>query len=57
MYATSTLVIYDLRYPAQWKSAHQERAAWGKHNAVFYVLDSDHVIIEFRAGGALEASA
>lgn len=57
MYATSTLVIYDLRDPAQWKSAHQERAAWGKHNAVFYVLDSDHVIIEFRAGGALEASA
>lgn len=58
MQAASTLVIYDLRDPEAWMRAHRERAAWGKSHTVVHVLDSDHVVLEFRAGGAaLEASA
>jgi hypothetical protein len=39
--------------------AHRERAAWGKDFTAVYVVDQDHVILEFKAGGAadLEASA
>ncbi len=57
MQATSTLVMYDLRDPEAWMRAHRERAAWGKRRTTVYVLDPDHVVLEFRAGGALEASA
>lgn len=57
MQATSTLVVYDLRDPEAWMRAHRERAAWGKGCTSDYVLGPDHVILEFRAGGALEASA
>lgn len=57
MQATSTLVMYDLRDPEAWMRAHRERAAWGKRRTTVYILDPDHVVLEFRAGGALEASA
>lgn len=57
MQATSTLVMYDLRDPETWMRAHRERAAWGKSRTTVHVLDPDHVVLEFRAGGALEASA
>jgi hypothetical protein len=56
MQATSTLAVYDLRDPEEWMKAHRERAAWGKGRTTVYVLGPDHVILEFRAGGALEAS-
>ncbi len=57
MQATSTFVMYDLRDPEAWMRAHRERAAWGKDLTVVFVVDQDHIILEFKAGGALEASA
>lgn len=57
MQATSTLVIYDLRVPEAWERAAREREAWGQKHAETHTLDDNHVVIEFRAGGALEASA
>lgn len=50
-------VVYDLRDPAQWIDAGKERRAWGRERTVIHTLDSDHIIIEYKAGGALEASA
>jgi hypothetical protein len=57
MQAASKVVLYDLRNPEAWMRAHRERAAWGKDLSAVYVVDEDHIIIEFKAGGALEASA
>lgn len=53
----STLVIYDLRDDAAWKRAHRDRDAWGKAFCDFEFLDEDHVVLFFRPGGALGASA
>ena len=52
-----TLVIYDLRDDEAWRCAHQDRRVWGKALCDFYVLDSDHVILLFRPGGAMELEA
>jgi hypothetical protein len=57
MYETSTRVVYDLRDPEQWKRAGQDRHAWGRSMTDIHTLDTDHIVIEFRAGEALEASA
>ncbi len=57
MQTESTLVLYDLRDHDAWKRAGQECRAWGLSMIEIHDLDLDHVIIEFRAGGALEASA
>ena len=51
------LVIYDLTDPTQWTAADEERWAWGRERTIIHTLDNDHIIIEYRAGGALEASA
>ena len=49
--------IYDLRDPDAWERAGRERAAWGRKRTEIHRLDNDHVAIEFKPGGALEASA
>jgi hypothetical protein len=49
--------VYDLRDPDAWERAGRERAAWGRMWTEIHTLDNDHVIIEFKPGGALEASA
>lgn len=56
-YRESTLVIYDLRDPVAWERAGRDRHVWGRELSEIYDLDNDHVVIEFKAGGALEASA
>lgn len=48
---------YDLRDPEAWERAGRERAAWGREMSEIHRLDNDHVIIVFKPGGALEASA
>jgi hypothetical protein len=53
----STLVLYDLRDVEAWKRAGKDRRAWGRELTEVHDLDRDHVVIEFKAGGALEASA
>jgi hypothetical protein len=50
-------VLYDLRDPAQRTAAGEERRAWGRERTEIHVLSNDHIIIEYKAGGALEASA
>ncbi len=49
--------VYDLRDPEAWERAGRERCAWGRERTEIHRLDNDHVIIEFKPGGALEASA
>ena len=49
--------MYDLRDPEAWERAERERAAWGRLWTEIHTLDNDHVIIVFKPGGALEASA
>jgi hypothetical protein len=49
--------VYDLCDPEAWGRAGRERAAWGRERSEIHRLDNDHVIIEFKPGGALEASA
>ncbi len=51
------LVFYDLRDPVQWTAAGEERRAWGRERTEIHVLDNDHIVIEYMAGGALEVSA
>lgn len=51
------IVVYDLRDPDQWAGARRDREAWGRERSEIYALDNDHVAVEFRPGGALEASA
>jgi hypothetical protein len=48
------VVIYDMRGPEARARVGRERAAWGRERATIHTLDNDHVVIEFRAGGALE---
>ncbi len=58
MQTESIWVLYDLRNPVAWKNAGHDRQAWGLELSEIYDHDHDHDhIIEFRAGGALEASA
>lgn len=60
MQPESIWVLYDLRDPVAWKNAGHDRRAWGRDLSEIYDLDNDHIIIEFKAGGALgdlEASA
>ncbi len=60
-YTTNTdkaiAVLYDLRDPAQWAAAGETRRAWGRERTEIHVLDNDHIVIEYMAGGALEVSA
>lgn len=56
-FGDGTLVVYDLRDPAQWTGARRDREAWGRERAEIHALDNDHIIIEYKPGGALEASA
>lgn len=51
------VVVYDLRDPAQWTGARRDREAWGRERSEIFPLDNDHIIIQFKPGGALEASA
>ena len=53
----SVFVLFDLRDPDAWNRAHRERAAWGRHKTGIHTIDNDHIILEFRPGGALDAVA
>jgi hypothetical protein len=51
------MVVYDLEEPDSWEQAREDRAAQGKELTEIYTLDSNHVAMVFKPGGALEASA
>lgn len=55
----STMVLYDLGNPEAWERAGREAQAWGKDRTTVYSLSSEHIVIEYRAGGArdLEGTA
>ena len=53
----AVMKVYDLRDPHAWERASRERTAWGRKRTEIHRLDNDHVAIEFKPGGALEASA
>lgn len=53
----SILILYDLRDAAAWQQAGRDREAWGREYSAIYSLDNNHVIIEFRPGGAQKVSA
>lgn len=48
----STLVVYDLRDALAWQRAGDELQAWGKEQTLVHRFGSDHIVIEYRAGGA-----
>jgi hypothetical protein len=54
---TGIVVVYDLGDPDSWEQAREDRGAWGKELTEIHRLDNNHVAIEFKPGGALEASA
>jgi hypothetical protein len=57
-YPTNTneaiVVLYDLTDPGAWERAGRERRTWGRERTAIHGLDNDHVVIEFKPGGALE---
>jgi hypothetical protein len=53
----AVLMIYALSHPEAWERARRDRASWGRERTEIHTLDSDHVVIEFKSSGALEASA
>lgn len=50
----STLVLYDLRDASAWQRAGDELQVWGKERTSVHRFGSDHVVIEYRAGGAAD---
>lgn len=56
---TEFWVVYDLADAEQWTRAGEDRRAWGRGMSQVFTLDTDHIVIVFRPGGAtgLEASA
>ena len=54
MLEPSLWVIYDLRDAAQWTAAGEECRAWGRERTEIHSLDNDHVVVEYKPGGALE---
>lgn len=57
MQPETTWVLYDLRDAEAWKRAGRECRAWGLEMVEIHDLDVDHVLIQFKAGGALEQTA
>ena len=57
MGAMSTLVLYDPRDAEVWERAGRECRAWRLGMVEIYELDLDHVLIEYKPGGALEQAA
>jgi len=53
----SVLVHYNLAEPEQWAVAGEERRAWGRAQTEVHVLTNDVIAVEFKPGGALEASS
>jgi hypothetical protein len=49
--------VYDLRDADQWEQAREDRERWGRSRSEVHALDTDHIAIEFKPGGTLEASA
>ena len=49
--------VYDLRDPHAWEQASADRCAWGRERTKIHTLDRDHVAIEFKSCGALEAAS
>ena len=54
---TGVVVVYDLREPGSWEQARDDRETWGNELSEIHRLDNDRVVIVFKPGGALEASA
>ena len=57
MQPESTWVLYDLRDAEAWARAAQECRAWGLGMVEIHDLDLDQVLIEYKAGDALEKTA
>lgn len=49
---TGILVLYDLRDPDAWQAAHDASEAWGREWTQTHHFGVDHVLIDFRPGGA-----
>jgi hypothetical protein len=50
--AVGVFVLYDLRDPSAWLSAHRHRLLWGKRFCDFHFIGPDHVVLIFKPGGA-----
>jgi len=54
---SARITVYDLRDRRALEQASTDLYAWGRQWTEIHPLDNDHVAIEFKPGGALEASA
>lgn len=45
-------IVYDLADPSQWSMAGQCVRCWGRKRTVVHNLDTDHIVVEFKPGGA-----
>jgi hypothetical protein len=54
---TDRVEVYDLRDADTCARARTDLDAWGRQWTEIYILDNDHVAIEFKARGALEAAS
>jgi hypothetical protein len=45
------LMVYDLRDNSAWRQAHRHRRLWGYRLTNYFVLDHDHIVIEFLPTG------
>lgn len=55
--AEATILVCDLRDPAQWREADVIRRSWSRQQREVHRLDEDHIALVLKPGGALEASA
>ena len=54
---TGILVLYDRRALEARERAGSDRKVWGRGLADMHPMRPDHVLIEFRADGALETAS
>ena len=54
---TDKVTVYDLRDPEALAQASTDRDAWGRQWTEIHILDNDHVAIEFKPRGTLEAAS
>jgi hypothetical protein len=54
---TDKVTVYDLRDPEASAQASTDQDAWGRQWTEIHILDNDHVAIQFKPRGTLEAAS
>jgi hypothetical protein len=54
---TARVTVYDLRDPRAQEQASSDQDTWGRQSTEIHIIDNDHVAIEFKPRGTLEAAS